>query len=40
MKPDEKRLEESWRRGWMRRNKPQGYEVIQIRLAQQALRHR
>lgn len=34
------RLEESWRRGWMRRNKPQGYEVIQIRLAQQAIRHR
>ena len=34
------RLEESWRRGWMRRNKPQGYEIIQLRLAQQAIRHR
>ena len=34
------RLEESWRRGWMRRNKPHGYEVIQMRLAQQAIRHR
>ncbi len=33
-------LEESWRRGWMRRNKPQGFEVIQLRLAQQAARHR
>ncbi len=33
-------LEASWRRGWMRRNKPQGYEVIQLRLAQQAIRHR
>lgn len=33
-------LEVSWRRGWMRRNKPQGYEVIQLRLAQQAMRHR
>lgn len=29
-------LEASWRRAWMRRNKPQG----QIRLAQQAIRHR
>ncbi len=34
------KLEASWRRGWMRRNKPQGYEVIQLRLAQQAIRHR
>ena len=34
------RLETSWRRGWMRRNKPQGYEVLQLRLAQQAIRHR
>ena len=33
-------LEASWRQGWMRRNKPQGFEVIQIRLAQQAARHR
>jgi hypothetical protein len=33
-------LEASWRRGWMRRNKPQGYEVIQLRLAQQTIRHR
>jgi len=33
-------LEASWRRGWMRRNKPQGYEVIQLRMAQQASRHR
>jgi hypothetical protein len=33
-------LEASWRRGWMRRNKPQGYEVIQLRLALQAIRHR
>ena len=34
------RLEQSWRRGWMRRNKPNGYEVLQLRLAQQAMRHR
>lgn len=33
-------LAESWRRGWMRRNKPQGFEVLQMRLAQQAARHR
>lgn len=33
-------LEASWRRGWMRRNKPQGFEVIQLRVAQQAIRHR
>lgn len=33
-------LAASWRRGWMRRNKPQGFEVIQLRLAQQAERHR
>ena len=33
-------LAESWRRGWMRRNKPQGFEVLQIRLAQQITRHR
>lgn len=30
----------SWRRGWMRRNKPQGFEPIQIRMAQQETRHR
>lgn len=33
-------LAASWRRGWMRRNKPQGFEVIQLRMAQQAERHR
>lgn len=33
-------LAASWRRGWMRRNKPQGWEVLQLRLAQQAERHR
>ena len=33
-------LAESWRRGWMRRNKPQGFEVLQIRFAQQSVRHR
>jgi hypothetical protein len=38
--PDFDLLAASWRRGWMRRNKPQGYEVIQLRLAQQATRHR
>lgn len=38
--PDFDLLEASWRRGWMRRNKPQGYEVIQLRLAQQTMRHR
>ena len=37
---DFEELEASWRRGWMRRNKPQGYEVIQLRMAQQASRHR
>jgi hypothetical protein len=38
--PDFDLLAASWREGWMRRNKPQGFEVIQLRLAQQAARHR
>jgi hypothetical protein len=33
------RLMASWRSGWMRRNKPQGFEVIQLRMAQQQARH-
>ena len=33
-------LAASWRRGWMLRNKPQGFEMIQLRMAQQAERHR
>ena len=31
-------LMESWRRNWMGRNKPQGFEVIQIRLSSRAAR--